>query len=237
MLTLLQTDIKQIFDGAQIVSNLGIMVVISSLFIYIFYKFFERLEKQNEKMFTALIEKDKIKEQTHDKFFDFRVNATEKINSLLHTLLIRARAERAYIFEFHNSGVNMAGLPFAKFSMTYEVTDKGISHVIKDYQNMPLTCLGNLITDLQKAEPIILETIDSLQESNPIFFGFLSAHEVESYAYIGLKDSNSHVFAVLALNIPYNNINNESDKKYLKTFMYETSSAIESILDVIKHKC
>lgn len=69
----------------------------------------------------------------------------DKIMRSLQSLVGEFRAHRAYVFQFHNGGAGVTGVPFAKTSCTHEVVTLGIRPQQKWLQDMPVTLVWSFI--------------------------------------------------------------------------------------------
>jgi hypothetical protein len=74
------------------------------------------------------------------------------VNDYLNNMLNKCHADRVSIFEFHNGSYSGNGLPFKKFSCTFEYVRKGISREMLNMQNMKIDSFPYLCEKLLKNE-------------------------------------------------------------------------------------
>ena len=70
------------------------------------------------------------------------------IQTALHKVLIRYKADRAYIFRFHNGVTYYNGTHKNKFSCDYEVVRKGTSRQATYLQDIPVTLFPTFIREV-----------------------------------------------------------------------------------------
>ena len=98
-------------------------------------KLTNQISKQNDKLVNTIIEqqdklvnhvlnKESIQEENHNNMLNERIVLTEEINTSLKDIMYIHNSQRAFIIEFHNSYKNLSGVPFAKYSCTFEWFEK-----------------------------------------------------------------------------------------------------------------
>lgn len=107
------------------------------------------LSSQNEKLLDIIqtfINNPKP-EPTHLGLSD-RFKMSNEINKKLKELAITCECDRAIILEFHNSNNNLSGFPFAKYTVTYEVLNKGVLSIIHKCVNMPYSTIASIVESI-----------------------------------------------------------------------------------------
>jgi hypothetical protein len=74
--------------------------------------------------------------QSHKPPSKSSITNQEVISNKIHELLITLKADRAYIFEFHNGSTFSTAVPCWKMSCTYEHCREGISYQAASLQNI-----------------------------------------------------------------------------------------------------
>lgn len=135
-------------------------------------------------------------EEAHERSFNYRMNSTPIIETLLDKAVIETDAKRAFIIEMHNGKTNSTGLSFNYGSMTYEALNESVESVKEDYADFSLDRFplattiyregywGGSVNDLQEidkrlslrilsneAQYIVLVTINGIK-SEIGFLGF-----------------------------------------------------------------
>jgi len=85
----------------------------------------------------ALIENiERIQNTKHEQTIEQRKRVDPQIKSLLVDLRSEVEGERAFLFETHNGGSNINGLPFLYVDMTYDEPARDCVRVLDEYKNV-----------------------------------------------------------------------------------------------------
>lgn len=100
--------------------------------------------------------------------------------SKLKEILDDTSADRVSIFSFHNGGIFYSGKSMQKMSMSYEELDNGISSIMMDKQNIPVSaCITTLKPLMENGEfysPDVKEYPDGLCKYNLLEDGVKSTY-------------------------------------------------------------
>jgi hypothetical protein len=81
-----------------------------------------------------------IQQKIHDYEMSMRLKNSAALNNLVVQLMYETKADRVLLAEFHNGSSNVTGIPFLKWSVTFEsFTDKMGFGVANDYQQQQIT--------------------------------------------------------------------------------------------------
>lgn len=81
-----------------------------------------------------------IQQQIHDYEMNMRLQNSSSLNNLVIQLMYETKADRVLLAEYHNGSSNVAGIPFLKWSVTFEsFTDDMGFGVANDYQQQQIT--------------------------------------------------------------------------------------------------
>ena len=81
-----------------------------------------------------------IQQQIHDYEMNMRLQNSAALNSLVVQLMYEAKADRVLLAEYHNGSSNVSGIPFLKWSVTFEsFRDEVGFSVANDYQLQQIT--------------------------------------------------------------------------------------------------
>lgn len=110
------------------------LIVISSIAIGSSYIFANRAA-------TDAIELQlEIQQKIHDYEMNMRLKNSGALNSMVVQLMYETNADRVLLAEFHNGSSNVTGIPFLKWSVTFEsFTDEMGFGVAHDYQQQQIT--------------------------------------------------------------------------------------------------
>lgn len=76
-----------------------------------------------------------IQQQIHDYEMNMRLQNSAALNSLVVQLMYEVKADRVLLAEYHNGSSNVSGIPFLKWSVTFESFRDEIGFsVANDYQ-------------------------------------------------------------------------------------------------------
>lgn len=175
----------------------------------------DQISKQNDKLINTIVDQQsKLVEHmldqkstddlNHNNMLAERINLTEEINTSLRDIMHIHNAQRAFIIEFHNSFKNLSGVPFAKYTCTFEWFDKGLVPLTQKCQALPFSSMSRIVADLLKAEnnQIVYTDIDKMEEENPQLFSLLAnKNELKPQAvvYNCMFDRNNTLVGLLVL--------------------------------------
>ncbi len=81
-----------------------------------------------------------IQQKIHDYEMNMRLKNSGALNSMVVQLMYETNADRVLLAEFHNGSSNVTGIPFLKWSVTFEsFTDEMGFGVAHDYQQQQIT--------------------------------------------------------------------------------------------------
>lgn len=81
-----------------------------------------------------------LQQKIHDIEMDLRMRNSGALNSLVVQLMYETKADRVLLAEYHNGSSNISGIPFLKWSVTFEsFTDDMGFGVANDYQQQQIT--------------------------------------------------------------------------------------------------
>lgn len=139
---------------------------------------------------------DKVSRRDDDHRSRFRstlvehMESSEQINHALDHLLHGLGCDRAYVFQYHNGGENVAGIPFAKCSVTHERVRVGTESRIITWQNLPVSLFSSLTSALSERREFYLtsgggECSDCGSELATVF-GTINLYVVGLYSFDGI---------------------------------------------------
>ena len=81
-----------------------------------------------------------IKEQIHDYEMNLRLENSAALNNVVLQLMYETNADRVLLAEYHNGSSNVSGVPFLKWSVTFEAFRDEMGYgVANDYQQQQIT--------------------------------------------------------------------------------------------------
>ena len=140
--------------------------------VFIIYLFQEELRHLFN---TKVIDKDRIV---------LELDSHTLIDNTLNSLMVEAKADRAYIFRFHNGDAYYNGTHKNKMSCDYEVVTNGTSREAVNLQNMPVSLFSQFIKDviaLKMFHPDIATIKDVITKTELQRQGIKGIHAVPYY--------------------------------------------------------
>jgi hypothetical protein len=81
-----------------------------------------------------------LQEQIHDYEMNLRMENSAALNNVVMQLMYETKADRVLLAEYHNGSSNVSGVPFLKWSVTFEsFTDDIGFGVANEYQQQQIT--------------------------------------------------------------------------------------------------
>lgn len=171
-----------------------------------------QISSQNDKLINTIVgeqkqllnhiieSKNNVKEN-HTLMLAERINLTEDINSSLKDIMYIHHAQRALIIEFHNSYNNLSGVPFAKYSCTFEWFEKGLQPLTTKLNSLPFSMLSKVVSDIlnEKNGIKIYSDIDKMEEENPALFAACKDNRTKAIVYSTMYDRNNVLIGLLIL--------------------------------------
>lgn len=144
------------------------------------------------------------------------------IEAQLSCLLQEEKANRSYVFMYHNGGKDMAGRSFQKMSITNEMTDPITVPIMTNYQNVPRSMFPTLFKTLVSQDVYEIENIDDIEKTDPVLYQMMKTHGVKTAFIHGIKKSNGMVLGFVVIEYVSNacedvqKAKNNLEKKTLK---------------------
>lgn len=113
---------------------------------------------------------------------NFRKELNPKINALLDKTRLETRADRAFIFEYHNGTSSLIGIPFLYVDMTYESYGSGILPYVDEFSKLNTSKFP--IFEYVQTHKYWNGTIEQLEK---IDFRFSSRLKTEGIKYVFIR--------------------------------------------------
>ena len=95
-----------------------------------------------------------------------RKDSIFKINRLLTELMHKTQADHVALFEYHNGGYNLTGMPFLHFTLAIQRNNYGVQELSKDFDNVLVSSVPDFIREIDSNDMYYIEDIKTLE---PIF--------------------------------------------------------------------
>jgi len=173
----------------QRIENHGLALIALILVIY-------WLKPKVDDMWSTIMDMAKTKREKDSedrntrKFPDTVIDTMEldaKIMNVLRQIQGEFKADRVYIFSFHNGGKNILGMDFAKVSCTHEIVALGIQPMQRWLQNMPVTLVHAFARLILTGVGVICPSIEQcFKDTDSSTYETLRAQGIKSCYCCGL---------------------------------------------------
>ena len=185
---------------------------------------------QQDKILDSILNRKTIDEQKHNDMLFDKIKIAEEINVALKEIMLYHNAQRVYIIEFHNSNSNLSGVPFAKYSCTYEWHDKGVYSLSGKCNSLPFSQIAKITADVLNSENqmIIYTDMEKFADENISLWTILTvAHsKTKSIVYIAMYDKNNILIGMLCLEYYKDHNFTEEEKNQLGVETAQLTSII-----------
>ena len=167
---------------------------------------------QQEKLIDHLLHTEVEQKELHNEMVNDKIKLAEEIIESLKNIMISHHAQRAFIIEFHNSNNNLSGIPFAKYSCTYEWFDKGLFGLSYRCNSLPFSQIARVTSEvIQNDNQIkIYSDMGKMEEENPSLFSSHKDPRTKQIIYSAMYDRNNVLIGMLILEYQKDhNITNE----------------------------
>ena len=135
--------------------------------------------------------------KNHCKILEKEMKQNANVYTALEYVLDETKADRAYVFEFHNGEHYFSGRGQQKFSCTYEVVQRGISSEASRSQNYRVSNFHHYINSLIEDEKFMHENINNIEDYS--FLKLLEQKGVSSIYNIPLKTLNGKIIGFIGV--------------------------------------
>jgi len=144
--------------------------------------------------------KEKIGVKKHDELAALRMQVSKTIQALLDRNVLRTRACRAYVFEYHNGTISLGGLPFLKTSCVYEALGEGVKSEALARKDLSLQ-LYNIIYDSLNRYPYIVLDVNNRNYDMDSALGYetLAKRGVSVSVRVKITDLNRRVIGFVGV--------------------------------------
>lgn len=123
----------------------------------------------------------------------------EFIDMQLNCLIQEEKANRAYIFSYHNGGKDVTGRNFQKMSITYEAVDSNTKSIMRDYQNVPRSLFPTLYKILASQDVYYIENLKEIHDSDPLSYQLFESHGVKCAFLQALKSVEGDIIGFIVM--------------------------------------
>ena len=165
----------------------------------------------------------------HDRNLKTRDTISTPIQNKINHLKDFYRSSRASVFEFHNSLVNLNGLPFKWYDLIYESVAKGVPAVSYETRNMPYNVLSPITIKVVTGDTILFtrEDIESFYDQSSVLYDFCIRHNINELVVAPLLNKDSLLIGLLVLEYSESNHFGNIDIEELELEAHAISTLLE----------
>lgn len=152
--------------------------------------------ERDEKLFKMVKELIQPPHTVEEQNKDLKRNTF--INQQLECL-VNEGADRAYMFMFHNGGVDVLGRGFLKMSMSLEVIGENMTPIMSKYLNMPRMLFPVLYNELNKQDFYNVDDIEEIKKKDPFTYQFLKEHGAHTAMFRAIKRADGLVIGFIGM--------------------------------------
>ena len=137
----------------------------------------------------------------HEKNLNIRDNISGPIQSKINHLKDFYRCSRASVFEFHNSLVNLNGLPFKWYDVIYESVARGVSAISYETRNMPFNIILPIIRKVEHGDTVLFnkQDIEDFYNQSSVLYDFCEKHKINSIIVSPLINKDQQLIGLVVL--------------------------------------
>lgn len=169
------------------------------------------INTQNERLIDFFIKTNSDEKVAHSTMLEDKMNISGDVTDKIKDLTNYTNADRVSILEFHNSSNNLLGVPFAKFSCTYEWFKPGIVPLMTKLSGLQFSLIGSVVRAILDGNRkyIIYDSIADIKYENPALFYELEQSKVKSIMFFAMYDNKNCMCGLLSIEYHNGKINKD----------------------------
>ena len=175
-----------------------------------------------------------LEQKIHDLEMNMRLQNSSALNNLVIQLLYETNADRVLLAEYHNGSENISGIPFLKWSVTFEsFRDEVGFSVANDYQQQQIT-LYPFITHIGENFLYRGYVNTDLKKIDNSYAYKLMAHHIEYIIVSQIVNDKGSKCGMLILEYTDASV---IDEYNVKQKLHKASQECAALLTLSKHSC
>lgn len=159
-----------------------------------------------------------------------RKDSIFKINRILTELMQKTHAEHVALFEYHNGGYNLTGLPFLHFTLSIQRNNYGVQELSKDFHNVLVSSVPDFIKEVDCNDFYYVEDIKELEPTFPRLYKELKSEGTKEALFSCIEGIDDEVgFLLLSFKEPLG-----SRRRKVKKELFKKIQKISTLLDLKK---
>lgn len=217
---------------AQSIAELGVLVVIAGIFLWIVIKKDKKQDDFNTKLFNTILDQMKNFSGGHvltPEEDTLAISIDKTIYSYLQNAVTDLEASRAFLARYHNGGKDMNSISFLKVSITNEAVNRGYQPIISDFQNQFRAMVGYPINLIDTTGHCLVSDLEEIKDADIGTYELLKARKVRSFYCHKVTNKEGYVIGALCILYNTNNKHKENSDdidKYISHMADQISGAL-----------
>lgn len=192
-------------------------------------KLMDVIVSQQDKLLNNIIDSRTKEQERHTDMMIDKIKLSEEIIDMLKTIMYSHHSQRAFILEFHNSYQNLTGVPFAKYSCTYEWFDKGMTSLANSCIGLAFSQIAPIVSEVLKEDSHqkTYSNMNDVAEYSPALLQLIQSEQnVKQIVYTAMFDNHNIPIGLLVLEYTISYNLSEEELNLLKIQAAEITSII-----------
>lgn len=217
-------NVSTIGELVKIIADAGITIVCSAVLIIFCLKMFKTQQEQ----ISILMKGHKAHPDNEDSEVLDIIN--NKIHEELRGVLERLKADRSFVYLYHNGGVSSSGLFFQRMSCICEVVSQGILPVSQQEQNLHKGAYSSLCVSLKQHNEWMIDDLETLRHHDDFLYQKMVSRHAKSSYLLALKNAEGHSIGFIG--VDYCSYNEDVDVKEIRSVLKVGSTKVSSLVDI-----
>lgn len=153
-----------------------------------------------------------------------------KVNKLLTELMQKTQADHVALFEYHNGGYNLTGLPFLHFTLSIQRNNYGVEELHKDFNNVLVSSVPEFIKEVDRNDVYYVDDIQVLESMFPRLYKELKQDNTQEVLFCCLEGIDDEIgFLMLSFKSPLG-----MRRKKVQKELFKKVQKISTLLDLKK---
>ena len=161
-----------------------------------------------------------------------RKDSVFKINRVITELMQKTHADHAALFEYHNGGYNLTGMPFLHFSLSIQRNNIGVDELSKDFDNVLVSSVPDFIREIDCNDIYYVNDIQILESTFPRLYRELKEDNMKEVVFCNIQGLDDEVgFLLLSFKESIG-----SRRKKINKELFKKVQKISTLLDLKRLK-
>lgn len=161
-----------------------------------------------------------------------RKDSIYKVGRILTELMQKTQADRVALFEYHNGGYNLTGMPFLHFSLSMARNNFGVDDLSSDFGDTLVSTVPDFIKQVDNKDIYRVQNLQELESTFPRLYRELHEDRITEVLFCSIEGIDDEVgFLMLAFKQPIGNKANKINKE-----LFKKVQKLSTLLDLKKNR-